>query len=350
MLYFITNREIIDEGTPQERIREDGKEAAQDNLRYGSYDIANGEFTLYPEPESKKELLYEEINDADLSSLKGSARFFASLYRELWSSNGEDSVLFFVHGFNTDLDGVRENFKDLHDRYVSDNTCSVKHIVLFTWPGRSPVIPLHYRNDAKDAERSGEALSRAIDSLREFYKCFIGFSGNEPCKSKIHLMLHSMAHRVFRAAIRASLDGRKTGLMPFDQILCMAGDVPYTIFEDNREFSHLLDYGERVHIYFHKRDRVLDISKYTKNFTNMLGRFGRKRVPIDDPWIVDCDVTDTDDDPGVSLRDNGFNHWYYYTSTEVVKDVINVFNGHQSKYAVYPSDQIKRMNQNPPIV
>ncbi|MFX3625799.1 MAG: hypothetical protein ACN6I4_00400 [bacterium] len=54
--------------------------------------------------------------------------------------------------------------------------------------------------------------------------------------------------------------------------------------------------GKRVHIYFHRRDRVLDISKYTKNFSNRLGRYGRKRVDQAQIDIFDADVTNTNDD------------------------------------------------------
>ena len=266
------------------------------------------------------------------------------------SSGGGDSVLFFVHGFNTDLEGVRSNFKDLSERYVQNSDCSIKHIVIFTWPGMSPTIPLHYRNDAKDAERSGEALARAMNSLRGFFQFYLGKAQHAPCESKIHLMLHSMGHRVFRSAIRANMRGRKTGLMPFEEILCIAGDVPYNIFENGEEYSHLLDYGERVHVYFHKKDKALDISKYTKNFANMLGRYGRKHKPIDQPWVVDCNVTNTKDDDGVTLRNNLINHWYYYTSTEVVEDIVGVLEGGDSKFAEYPADQIRRSPGTPPLV
>ncbi len=345
MLFFITNREIIDEGTGKERIREDGKETSQDNLRYGEYSLTSNKFSLYAEPKKKSEVLYDEMDDANLSKLKGSSRFFTTLYRKLKNGGKNDSVLFFVHGFNTDLDTVRANLEDLHKRYVSNNACHVKHIVVFTWPGKSPKIPLHYRNDARDAERSGQALARAMNSLRGFFQYYLGKAENAPCGKKIHLMLHSMGHRVFRSALKSNMQGQMSGLMPFEEILCMAGDVPYNIFEQPYEYHSLLDYGERVHIYFHKNDKILDISKFTKNFSNMLGRFGRKHKPIDQPFIIDVNVSDTKDDKSYNLKYKLGNHWYYYSSTEVVNDVIQVLNGGKSLYAEYPLDTIQKFHE-----
>ena len=40
-LFFITNREIINDGNGNEYIREDGKENAGDDLRFGTYDLAS---------------------------------------------------------------------------------------------------------------------------------------------------------------------------------------------------------------------------------------------------------------------------------------------------------------------
>ncbi len=335
MNLFITNREIINEGKPNERIRKDGREKAGDNLRYGQYHLDKNHFELFPEPNERADIAYDNVGNKSPEELMGSARFFTLLYHELCKPGRQD-VLFFVHGFNTDLKGVEQNFEALNRRYVDNPKSPVKHIVIFTWPGKSPEIPLHYRDDARDAERSGLALSRAIDRLREFFQYFLNNSNHQPCGQKIHLMLHSMGHRVFQHMIREHIKGHRTGLQPFSEIFCMAGDVVYNIFEKEYEFHALLDFGERVHVYYHEKDRVLDISKYTKNFANMLGRYGRKEKSSSQTYVIDVQVTGTKDDPGSGIRAEHMNHWYYYTSTAVVDDVISIMDlgdGYQSKGA-----------------
>ena len=177
MNYYITNREILKDGNI-ETIREDGREHASDNLRFGTYDIKKDLFSLFPEPESETDLIYSTIGNVESSMLKGSSRFFKEMWDELIKDNTGD-VLFFIHGFNTDLEGVREAFKRLNDKYVTESS-SIKHIVIFTWPGRSPAIPYHYFDDKKDAIRSGEALARGIEKLmkffNEFFCCFFAYS------------------------------------------------------------------------------------------------------------------------------------------------------------------------------
>jgi len=328
MNFFITNREIIkpEDGTP-EYIREDGKENGGENLRFGSYDLASKDFTLYPEPDKTTDLHYKSLKRKSAQSLKGSAKFFKTLYAEL-SSGATTDVLFFIHGFNTDLEGVREAFVNLNQRYMVTGS-PIKHIVMFTWPGRSPDIPLHYKDDAKDAKSSGEALARGFVKVMDFLKEFLAEGNNKPCGQHIHLMVHSMGHRVLKNMLLELERKRLPKPMIFKEILLMAADTHYDVF--SKSYRDLIDLGERIHIYFHNSDEVLWISKYTKNFSNRLGRSGRK---IKDPklaYILEVDCTNTKDDPEYSLKVKKLDHWYYYSSTTVVKDVINVFGENENK-------------------
>src|SRR3990172_2634663 len=205
MNFFITNREIIKQNG-KETIRENGREHAGDNLLFGTYDLIKKEFNLFPEPANLPETLYDNLNIKKTVNLKGSALFFKTLYDEL-SKPGKPlkageiekgDVLFFIHGFNTDLQGVRDDFARLHKKYVENPDSTVKHIMIFTWPGRSPLIPLHYFDDKKDAIRSGEALARGFEKVTAFFKEFFLKDRNPLCNRNIHLMAHSMGNRVLK--------------------------------------------------------------------------------------------------------------------------------------------------------
>lgn len=331
MHYFITNREIIEDSNGREYVREDGKETAGDNLRFGLYD--NGNFNLFPEPKEDQDLIYRGSGKTEVEELYGSVKFFRKLYDDLADDSREkNDVLFFIHGFNTNLQGVRDNIKDLHKRYVDDPNSPIEHIIVFTWPGRTPVIPLHYKDDKEDAKRSGKALGRGFEKLIEFFQKFLFEDRNRPCDRKIHLMLHSMGHRVFKHTM-LSLQRRGIGtIQPFEEVISMAGDIEYNIFEKDNAFYDLIDFGNRVHIYYHRKDRVLDISKYTKNFSNRLGRYGRRRNDASIADIYDLNVTNVKDDDEFGFKEDKLNHWYYYSSNEVVKDVIQVLNGEVSNF------------------
>jgi esterase/lipase superfamily enzyme len=118
----------------------------------------------------------------------------------------------------------------------------------------------------------------------------------------------------------------------FNEVLLMAADIEYDIFERDEAFNSLIDLGSRVHVYFNGQDRVLDISKYTKNFSNRLGRYGRKRIDPTLAHVVDAETTGVTEDRDAHLEEKLLNHWYYYTSTEVITDVIEVLNGRESHF------------------
>lgn len=337
MNFFITNREIIINNGKSESIREDGREHAGDNLRFGTYEIGKRRFTLFPEPGAEVESLYRDMGAKNKDALKGSARFFRTLYDELTKPGeaggaaAKNDVLFFIHGFNNSLDTVRDSFAELNKRYVANARSPVKHIIIFTWPGRHPLVPYHYFDDKKDAIRSGEALARGIEKVIRFFKEFLHNGGNEPCNRNIHLMAHSMGNRVLKHMMLELKQNRIPLPELFKEILLVAADIEYDIFEANEPFNPLIDLGSRVHVYFHNNDRVLDISKYTKNFSNRLGRYGRKRIDPSLADVFDADVTTTRDDKSYGMQEKLLNHWYYYTSSEVVNDIIEVMKGRNSQ-------------------
>lgn len=229
---------------------------------------------------------------------------------------------------------MRTAFEVLNEKYVNHPCSTIKHVIIFTWPGRSPQLPYHYFDDKKDAIRSGEAFARGMEKVVRFFHEFLLIGRNKPCDKKIHLIAHSMAHRVLKHMMLEMKSKQMSNIELFSEIVLMAADIEYDIFERGYPFYDLIEFGERVHIYFHRRDRVLDISKYTKNFSNRLGRYGRKRIDPQQIDIFDADVTNTDDDEQYNLDISFLNHWYYYSSSEVVDDVINVINGGVSKYLV----------------
>ncbi|MBK8449291.1 MAG: alpha/beta hydrolase [Saprospiraceae bacterium] len=334
MHYFITNREIQQRGT-KEVSRPDGREHAGDDLRFGSYDIENDEFELFPDPTKTNQITYSGLKATNTSSLKGSARFFKELYDDFRNkenqTSGKNDVLFFIHGFNTDLNSVRSNFKELHKRYVLNEESPIGRIVIFTWPGRSSDLPLHYHDDKKDAERSGETLARCMAKLLDFFQVFLARERNPLCKGKVHLLVHSMGNRVLKQMMIEMSIKQIPYPEIFDQIILMAADIEYSIFEKGEAFNRLIEWGKRIHIYFHEKDIVLDISKYTKNFNNRLGRYGRKRNDIVSPDIIDVNATGVKDDLKPGLRTNQLNHWYYYSSSLVIAHVIKVLNGEPAK-------------------
>ncbi len=330
--FFITNREIVTKNG-NEKVRKDGREKAQENIRFGYYELESSadtvdKFTLFEDIQ----LQSNEVTEYSSSKFrgKGSHRFFSELF-ELMSGEDGGDVLVFVHGFNTDLEGAGKNIETLHEQYVKNNYSPVKHIVIFTWPGMAPLVPLHYREDGKDADRSGDELLRAVRMLLQFFREFFypGDTENppQPCDRKIHLMAHSMGNRVLRSMMKHLKEEDIEMDSLFGEMLLMAANIEDYDLQPARKMENIGEIAERVHIYYNTSDNVLDMAKYTKRFKNQLGRYGAKKLGALDSNIHEVDVTRIRDQENWQSR--ALDHWYYYQSDSVVKDVIAVLRGEE---------------------
>lgn len=340
--FIITNRQIINEvilpedaqtpplpGSTQEKIRRDGKDEARLHTRYGQIDPTinmadfNGDpndvISLYP---------HRENDDADFNESAdarfGSRALFVALQQAMSTESGGD-VLLYVHGFNCDLDKAVRNLGLIEDKYVREGS-PIKHLVLFTWPARNKKI--RYRSDRRDTDESGEALARTILKLQKFLDSYSAQTGNTPSKGKIHLMAHSMGGEVLRytmSSLRANLYNITLSDTIFDEAVLSAADVDHNLFERDKELAFLCSISKRVHTYNHKKDFALAISQTVLNSLPRMGRKGVESLDNLPTNLVMVDATDVKEE--TNAIDDNINHWYYYTSPEVVRDIIEVFKG-----------------------
>ncbi len=343
--YFITNRSI-NKDAQGEFINEDGGESAGENMRCGTFDTtkyradnsSRNALTLFTDAPNVKRneptnqpltaSYTKEAVATDTSKLLASERLFAELYNAMKGANGGD-LLFFVHGFHTDLPGALQSVCDLEEKYIHENS-PIKHIVFFTWPAMNKL--LRYRNDAKDAELSGYTLARCYLMLIDFFKATFlrdpntGEPALEPCGHNIHLLAHSMGNRVVENMMLELLDQRGEGITAlFKEVILAAADVDWQVFESPRAFNHLTSICQRVTVYFNTNDLALLISETTKNAYNRLGKFGfRSNVgSLSHVYSVDC--SGAKDEKG--LENRLVQHWYYKESTKVVADITEVLKG-----------------------
>lgn len=365
MNFIITNRDVyLREG--KEHISLEGKEHPNNNLRFGEVkkdSKAELYVELYPDTNESNDILYKNLSDSTI--LKGSAKFFKELYKAIQGSvedNKPADVLFFVHGFNTDQKDVLEVFEELEENYIGSHS-PIKHIVVFSWPSRSPDIGIPvpwytYADDKPDAIESGEALYKVVEKLHLFYQNFFSILNenkerlHKPCKQKIHLMVHSMGNQVLAGLVKKCQKGRKNLPELFGEIILIAADIRYDAFEQGEPFENLIDLGERVHIYYRETDFILDISATTKNWSNRLGRYGRRRKNTSIADVYDVNVTyqigskEYTEDDNIDKQKKAlfssdsyvkrFDHWYYYTSKTVIKDIIEVLKGGESSFLEKP--------------
>ena len=331
MKHFIITNRLIEIRNGQERIKEDGTEEARDEIRFAEYDTDTKEYNLFPEPQPQipldrvrykykivddndDVLLDENNNQVAINTLHGSVSTFIGLYKSLKQTT-EGDVLFFIHGFNTDLNNALDALQELHEKYIENETNALQHIVMFTWPAMSNV--LEYRDDYRDAELSGFSLARVFLKLETFYQDFFVVMGNERCNRNIHIMTQSMGAVVVESMLNNLLRQRILLRVILDKVFLMAADVDWTALEEPSPLYNLVDICETVHIYIHRRDLALGASETTKNPANRLGKYGPKNKNLIPNNISCIDVT--------NIRSGDvFNHGYFRKSSGVIQDVLEV--------------------------
>lgn len=326
--FLITNRKVT--GAPGfEKIEENGHEQSSDLFRIAEW---NGQdFDVLPDTPPNEEVNYSDViqEDTDVTVFTGSKRLFYELYKTMAFRGGAD-VLLYIHGFNNDMNSVRQAMGELVERYADSPACPVKQIVIFSWPARHDV---QYRDDYRDAQNSGYTLARAMHKygqfLNDFFQRTTGGYLNEACGKRLHLMCHSMGNFVFESMLN-ELRAQNWSRNIFNQVILTASDVDYAVFESPLAFSRLTEYCERATVYFNKRDKAMFASSTTKNPATRLGTGGPRVASAVPTNVVLVDATEAAP-MGVSLLEQVIGHGYHLNSPVVIRDMHSTLSGEHSE-------------------
>ncbi len=364
--YLITNRQI-DLVDNQEVIHRSGQERAVDNaqisFRFARYTFdednldTEGTVELIPDllPSDSAVETFSGIriptfansaperlsdrgrNPQDTEDLTGSNQVFMELFRSLKEAKA-CNVLFFIHGYKTDLSGALGTIRALHEKYVRPDSSDIQTIITFTWPSRKSL--LLYLDDQYDAKISGYALARVYQRLHDFLSELFQTTNARPCQKYIHLMCHSMGNQVLYYMLERLKNQNLSQRETFKQIILVGADVPYNAFDRDEPFNSLISLGERVHVYYHRRDLALVASTVTKFRQNRLGRVGfktSKEIPDD---VHEINITEVhSDDTDTFLKDllqfdkdELIQHWSYLSNQLVIDDIQRVFSTGKSGF------------------
>lgn len=318
--FFFTNRCIItDNGI--EKVDTRHTAGASMNLRFGYLDISKKSHSLLPDVPVNKEGQYEDVDYAKGGEV-GSTKWFSQLYDEMMKDDEKNETLVFIHGFQCGFDCFINNMAHLKKAYVDNDDSNIARIVGFTWPSNNNI--LQYPADKADACYAGDAFARGWHKLLQFFSQVVGV--NKRCGNGIHLLAHSLGGQVFEQMVHSVSNGPYAGLgQVFSEVILAAPDVQHDTFEKGNPLYKINDFCERMHVYTHKSDDALRISKYTKNFESRLGKNGPVS-PFNIPnnvSIIDCSKIKDQK----TVKEKLIDHWYYKNSATVIKDIEMVLNG-----------------------
>ncbi|WP_281645845.1 alpha/beta hydrolase [Parendozoicomonas sp. Alg238-R29] len=321
-VYIVTNRRV----DQNNQISIDGREKAQSCFRIAK-------FHEYQKGISDQQIHecysllgdyglrgYRKLLDTPADQREGTQALFGNLYEDMVGKSGD--VMFFIHGFQNDLHDEFEGIERLKEQYLHSAEHpqrKVKHLVYLSWPSQSD---LKYERDQEDARDTGVMLGRLFRNLRMFFADMFEKDCLEPCRNNIHLVAHSMGNQVLDHMLK-SLE--TDDLKPlFTESILFNPDVDHDVFTDEGGMRRLTSIADRVHVYMHRSDEALLVSRYTKNGKRRLGRSGPaypKNLP---DFVYVVDITNTKSVGGVN---NMFDHWGYTECPEVVQDATAVLKG-----------------------
>lgn len=326
-IYLICNRETIKENG-KERFKNKGKEHALPKFRVAEckvidkekpvdYDILGNQYPL-----NYNDVIKALDKPSNADSLVGTSKMFYDLYSQMLNDKDKKSdVLVFIHGFANSFNDNLVHISTLYNTFIDREDTSVKHLVYVAWPTRNHKI-LTYWDDQKDAWETGRVLARVYEKLLDFFVEMFKKNNMENCKNKIHLAAHSMGNQVLKSMLQ-NMNGE---IYPFlGEVLLLHSDVENTVFEKGEPFTKLEKIAERTHVYIHRSDDALFVSRFTKNFNKRLGKKGPKNFNNlnNETFVVDVSRLRS----GESLRERLFDHWGYKESKAQIDDIIGVLKG-----------------------
>lgn len=238
----------------------------------------------------------------------GSLKVACELFEQ--ARKNQKSILFFVHGFNNDVEDVLKaaiEIEKLHNVIV----------VPFTWPangGGAISGTLSYKSDKSDARASAGALNRAIGKIQQLHLLLTGARKKllqeradkkcpdnpqaahahfvklmeKDCAVTLNLLCHSMGNYVFKHTLSTSENA--SSKLVFDNINLVAADVNNS---KHASWVGKLDVRKRINIVINENDSALKASRI-KPGEEQLARLGHFTRELNSPNAHYIDVTDAE--------------------------------------------------------
>ncbi|MBI1398659.1 alpha/beta hydrolase [Hyphomonas sp.] len=235
----------------------------------------------------------------------GSEAFLAEMDDALKDRNS-DSVLLFVHGFNTPFEDALIRSAQLSVDLSRRNVFDVGVPVLFSWPSAGQVSLEDYRGDQDRSIAAAPYLEQFLDVITDNAEIH-----------RINIIAHSMGNRILTQALESYagdyLERHGRDDLEF-RIILVAADVDRDIFEAT---TGILDNLQaNVTIYTSDADRALHVSEIVNSKLRLGDTNGDKPFIRANPYYQTVDAT------GIATELFGVGHNYYSDNPFILGDIV----------------------------
>jgi len=293
-MYVVTNRSIKKNKKGLAMFGETPSEKGPNELRLLKIDKAGKNWTVdllddaLTKTEVKKIASEFSLKDFDTSKPQyASFRVAAEVFRA--ARKQKRNVLFFVHGFNNNMQAVLERAVNLEKRFGLQ-------VIPFSWPANGGGISgaLSYKSDKRDAKASVGALDRALAKVRGYLRLFTD-STRESCWTKatkefpdnlelrdaryaellekscpftVNFMAHSMGNYLYKHLLMSTAsEGTE---LCFDNVILVAADANN---KDHEIWVDRIECRVRTYVTINENDTALAASR-AKSGQDQLARLG----------------------------------------------------------------------------
>lgn len=235
----------------------------------------------------------------------GSEAFVTEMSAAL-EAGDSDSVLLFVHGFNTQFEDALIRSAQLSVDLSRRGVFDVGVPTLFSWPSAGKLSLDDYRADQDRSLAAAPYLEAFLDVI----------TANEDVQ-RVNIVAHSMGNRILTEALKSYAQDYLTrpgkGQVEF-RIVLVAADVERDVF--NAAAGVLDNLEANVTIYTSDADRALHVS----GLLNRAVRLGDTQR--DKPYIRANPYYETVDATGIATELFGLGHNYYSDNPFVLGDIL----------------------------
>ncbi|MDP3461038.1 MAG: alpha/beta hydrolase [Hyphomonas sp.] len=235
----------------------------------------------------------------------GSDAFQAELGAAL-EERASESVLLFVHGFNTSFEDALIRSAQLSVDLSRRGVFDVGVPALFSWPSAARLSLTDYRGDQDRSISAAPYLEQFLDVITQ-----------NPDIKRINIVAHSMGNRILTQALESYaadyLARERRDDLEF-RIILVAADVDRDIFEAT---TGVLDnLGANITIYTSDADRALHVSEIVNSKLRLGDTNGDK------PYIRANPSYQTVDATGIATELFGLGHNYYSDNPFILGDIL----------------------------
>ena len=237
----------------------------------------------------------------------GSLKIACELFATATDKKTPKSILFFIHGYNNDIEDVIKAAMAIEDLYGV-------MVVPISWPANGGGVvsgTAAYKSDKADARVSSGAVNRIVAKIGLYHalltkaqrkqlltranrkhpdnpdaaKQYFTELQEKACTTKLTLLCHSMGNYVFKHTLFTG--DSQTAKLVFDNVCLVAAD---TNNKNHREWVGKLDVRNRCYVVINEKDSALSASRI-KPGAEQLARLGHYTKELNSPNAYYIDIT-----------------------------------------------------------